>query len=173
MTDQHRLIHQNEQVDNVALATLAARTALQLSAAFTTLTTSFLIKRVRYFLKLHSVAVDEGPFLVGLARGNAIISEITAALTANNAIGKADITEVLTEDQPWVIYQETVRMLTPSDSGGEYLSDGRWNNMPGRGLPAVEGSGWQVFIANLDGTALTTGAEIQGMVQTQGVWLND
>ncbi len=173
MTHGHDLVHQNEQVDNVALATLAARTALQLSAAFTTLLDSFLIKRVRYFLKLHSVAVDEGPFLVGMAKGDATIAEITTALLANNAIGKEDVSEMLTQDEPWVIYQQSVVMLIPSDSGGEYLSDGKWNNMPGRGLPAVSGSGWQLFIANLDGTALTTGAEIQGMVQTQGVWLND
>jgi len=173
MTHKSNLIHQNEQVDNVALATLAARTALQLSAAFTTLNNSFLVKRIRYFLKLHSVAVDEGPFLIGMAHGDASISELTAALTANNAIGPDDVTEVLTEDQPWIIYQQSVVMPVPSDSGGEYLTSGSWINMPGRGIPALEGSGWQIFIANLDGTALTTGAEIQGMVQTQGVWLND
>ncbi len=164
------LINQMLQVDNVALSTLAARTSLNIMSTFGAITNAFLVKRVRYFLMLHSVTTDEGPFIVGLAHGNATAAEMTAALTEANTTGPEDLTQTLTEDNAWVIWWNTVERLLPPDSGGEHHSSGQWHAL-GKGMPALEAVGAQAFIANLDGTALTTGAEIQGMIQMQGVWL--
>ncbi len=164
------LVNQMIPVDNVALGTLAARTSLILETVLVSILSPFLVKRVRYFVKLHSVTTDEGPFIVGLAAGNATVGEITVALNEANSSGPEDISQSLTEDNAWVIWWNTVEKLLPVDSGGEAESAGEWHSL-GKGMPALEAAGVKMFVANLDGTALTTGAEIQGFYQLQGVWL--
>jgi len=127
------LVNQMVTVDNVALATLAARTALTINSTLASVTSPFLVKRVRYLVKLHSVAVDEGPFIVGLANGDASDSEISTALNENNSAGPEDTTQSLSQDNSWVIWWNTTEFLVPSDSGGEHLSSGQWHSL-GKGL---------------------------------------
>ncbi len=157
-------------VTNIALSTLGSKTALSLGSTMAAITTPLLMKRIRYFLMLHSVTTDEGPFIVGLASGNASAAEISAAISEANTAGPEDVTQSLSEDNAWVVMWNTVEFLQPADSGGEYHSKGEWHSL-GKGMPAQEAVGFQAFIANLDGTALTTGAEVQGSIQVQGVWL--
>jgi len=166
-----KLIQQAEAVDNVALSTLASLTSLQLSNLFVNITATFLMKRVRYYLMIHSIATDEGPFCVGVAHGNATQAEIAAAITEGNPNGPSDVTQRLGEDAAWVVAQNTV--VFPQDlTGGQFFTNGEWMSL-GKGIPWPEDAGWQIFIMNLDGTALTTGGEVQGIVQSQGVWLRD
>ncbi len=167
------LIHQNEPVEDVALTTLAARTALQIAADFSAIAATFLIKRVRYFLTLQSVATNEGPFMVALAQGDVTAAEASAAFTEGNTAGPSDRSQTLSQDESWNVYQASVEKLMPADSGGFHQSSGQWINMPGRGIPAPEGAGWQAIVFNADNAALTTGSIIKGIIQYQGVWLRD
>ncbi len=163
------LVNQVLPIANVALGTLAARTTLILETAFTALTTPFLFKRVRYFLHLENITDTEGPFIVGIANGDASVGEITTALNEANVSGPESVTDMLTQDNAWVIWWNTVEKLVEHTSG-EWSSSGKWISL-GKGMPALEASGAKMFIANLDGTALTTGGIIKGLYQFQGVWL--
>ncbi len=166
---------QNGTVDNVALSTLAALTAILADSTFSSLTATFLMKRIRYFLRLEGVTADEGPFVIVASPGNASIPEITDALVKNNTSGPQDVTQTLTEDAVWAgAYQDSLEFMRPDGGPAvtSYSTSGEWHSLGGgKGLPAVEGSGWTLNIFNADGTALTTGAVLKGTYQVQGVWL--
>ncbi len=164
---------QNGQVDNVALTTLAARTAIAIDADFASVTATFLAKRVRYQLHVEGITGSEGPFVIAIAAGNASAAEVTAAWNARNTTGPADVTQSLTEDQPWIIWQDSVEFLAGEEnSPTDFHSHGDWHKLGGgKGIPAVEDAGWQLFLINVDGTALTTGGIVKGTYQVQGIWL--
>ncbi len=171
-----KLKTQNGQVEDIALSTLAARTAILADGDFNGITATFLIKRIRYFLELTGVTANEGPFIIVLAPGNASIPEITDALTKRNTAGPDDVTQVLTEDSVWAgAFQDSVEFMRPPSGGTEstvWVTSGDWHVLGGgKGLPAVEGGGWTLNIFNADNGALTTGAILKGTYQLQGVWL--
>ncbi len=172
MVKNTNLVIQNDLAADIALSTLAARTALQVSAQFVAITATFLMKRVKYFLKLEGVTSGEGPYLVGLARGDMSAGEISAALVERNTSGPGDTTQSLTEDVSFSILQNSVRMLGRNGKGdGVLLLEAE---IPlGKGIPWAEGTGWQLFVFNAGNAALTTGAIIAGIAQYWGVWLRD
>ncbi len=163
------LIHQNCQVDDVALSTMAANAALAIDPDFASLTASFLVKRVRYNLLIENITADEGPFSVALVAGNASAAEAGDGFNSRNTAGPDDVTQTLTQDQPWVVMQDSKAMFTPITSTFHSLQT-PWMSL-GNGIPAVEGAGWQLFLHNGDNAALTTGAVIKGTYDIQGVWL--
>jgi len=164
-------------VDTVALGTLAARTAIALNTVFNAITATFLMKRIRYLLKIAgSTLGDDGPILVGVAKGNATIAKIGSAMIENNTAGPDDVTQSLTEDTSFVVYQNTVTSLIGESTveDGHPATKSGWVSFGGkRGIPAQEGSGWQLFAFNSGSSALTTGAVINGLSHIQGVWLRD
>lgn len=176
MADKHGLVSLTENV-SASPSTLAARTALDIETALTALTTAFLLKRVRYFLMLDSLVKDEGPFLVGLAQGNASVAEITAGMNVTNTVGPGDVTQVLTQDQAWLIVRDSLEQMMPEgDAGDNWLTSGKWINMPGRGIPLGSNSaigGIRAFLFNADNAALsdTNTSNIHGIIEYQGVWL--
>ncbi len=175
MVHPHGLVIQNETISDLALGTLGGRTALTLGTAYNGITATFLMKRFRIWVQLKGVTAGEGfPFLVGIARGDATATEIAAALNEGNTSGPQDTTQVLTQDESFVVIQKTVRALF---TGGIDNTQGNLAidiSMPGKnGVPFAEGSGWQTFIYNADDDALTTGSTIQGQSQFWGVWLRD
>ncbi len=161
-------------VDNVALGTLAGRTAAVLNASLTSLTATFLMKRIRYFLYMFGkTAGDDGPLLVFINRGDASTPEIASAILESNTSGPQDTTQTLTEDTAWVVYQNTLRAIVPYSNSEGLLATG-WLKLGGRnGIPAVEGAGFALHIFNASDAALATGVVITGIVQVQGVWLRD
>ncbi len=105
----NKLVQNQLEFDEVALGTLASRAAVILTTQWNNPTASFLMKRVRYFAQLAlRTASDNGPILIGCAHEDANVSEIAAAMNQRNVNGPDDITNVLDEDQPWVVYQNTV-----------------------------------------------------------------
>ncbi len=174
MPHGHKLVNQ-AMTANVALGTLAANTAIVLNNAFNNPSNSFLMKRVRYFLQfIGRTLTDDGPILVGIANGNASLAEIAAAMLEGNTVGPADITETLTQDESWVVYQNTVVPFVTRGDGSEAQTDGKWIAFGGKnGIPAIENSGWQLFAFNAGQGALSTGSNVSGNTQIQGVWLND
>lgn len=172
----HGLVNQSLNSDKVALGTLAARTAVILTTQFANPTSSsFLMKRVRYFLSLVGrTAADDGPILIGCANGDATVSEISAAMVERNTNGPDDITSMLDQDTAWVVYQNTVVPLVIRAALTEGETSGQWINFGGRnGIPAIEGSGMVVFAFNAGSNVLTTGSTVNGIIMLQGVWLRD
>ncbi len=171
------LVIQNDQIQDISLGTLAARTALALGSQFNGITATFLMKRVKYWLQLEEVTEDQGPFLVGIASGDAGAAEISSAMTERNTAGPADTTQVLTQDNAFVVVQNSVRMMKLHRNGTDAAPD-TWTLEGevslGKGIPFREGSGWQPFILNADNAALATTAPVcKGIIQYWGVWLRD
>ncbi len=175
MPHGHGLVSQQLELDTIALATLAARAALAVNTQFNNPTASFLMKHIRYFVQLEGrTAIDDGPILIGCANGDANVSEIAAAMNERNVNGPDDITNMLSQDNAWVVYQNTVVPLVIQGdvSRGQVKSD--WMNFGGRnGIPAIKGSGMQIFAYNSGSGALSTGSTVNGIAQIQGVWLRD
>ncbi len=171
------LVQQAMLVDTVALGTLGARTAIVLSSVFNAITASFLMMRVRYLLKIAASTLgDDGPILIGLAKGNATLAEIGSAMIENNTSGPDDVTQSLTEDTAFTVYQNTIVSMIGESTveDGHPATKSGWIRVGGRkGIPATEGSGWQLFAFNSGSSALTTGAVINGLAHVQGVWLRD
>ncbi len=167
------LVHQNGPVEDVALGTLAQRTALQIEGDFTGISATFLMKRVRYLVKLENITSGEGPFAVVLA-GDATAAEAAAGVTEGNTSGPSDRTQMLTQDTSWNIIQDSLELLKDNGADTIQQTSGRWHTVGGKkGIPFPEGSGWQAVVVNLDNAALTTGAIMKGVIQYQGVWLRD
>ncbi len=165
-----KLITQNGQVDDVVLSTMAANAALAIDPDFAALTASFLVKRVRYNFQIEGLTADEGPFTVALAAGNASAAEAADGFNSRNTAGPADLTQSLTQDQPWTVFQNSIAYFEPFTSTSQRLQTD-WISL-GKGIPAHEGAGWQLFLHNADNAALTTGAVIKGTYIVQGVWLD-
>ncbi len=176
MPHGHGLKQQTISIGVITLGTLAGKTALQLDASMAILDRTFLMKRVRYFLQLVGrTAADDGPLLVGLARGDASLQEIQDAILEANPNGPADTTQALTEDNAWIVYQNTVvafvfrAALTEAQP---HRSD--WIDFGGKnGIPTQEGNGFQLFVFNARAGSLATGSSVNGLMQVQGVWLRD
>ncbi len=168
------LVNQSLVVDAQALSTLAGRTAIILNTnVSTTIQNAFLMKRIRYLLQMVGRTTDDdGPLVVGLAKGDATIAEIATAMIEHNTIGPSDTTETLTEDNAWVVYQNTVVPFLYRGGNSTGQIPPGWMDIEGRkGIPALEDQGFQLFVYNAGSGALSTGVSINGICQVQGVWL--
>ncbi len=170
-----KLVQQTDTINAVALGTLGARSAIQASANFASIEATFLLKRIRYFVQLVGrTLADDGPVLIGVARGDASTTEINSAMTEGNTTGPQDTTQMLTQDETWVVMMNTVRAIVPQGDGTEGVLDSGWITFGGKnGIPALEGTGWQIFAYNAGSGALATGSSVNGIAHVQGVWLRD
>ncbi len=175
MPPHTHLVQNQLEFDNVALLTLAGRTAIIVNQQFNNPLTTFLMKRIRYFAQFtNRSSNDDGPLLIGCANGDAIVTEITAAMNERNVNGPEDITNVLDQDTAWVVYQDTVRPFVVQGEQAYGQVAAHWTKFPGRnGTPALEASGMQIFVYNSGVGALSTGMLINGIAHIQGVWLRD
>ncbi len=176
MPDNHELKLQNLVIDDVDLTTLAARTAVAVNSQFTSITATFLVKRIRYMLQASPMIIQDGPLVITIAKGGATVAEVNAAFTEHNSGGPDDVTQSLTEDNAWTVWQKSTRMFQSrngdlSNAGHREVSGDF--KLPGRGFPALEGAGIGIFVVNLGNNGLTTGIIVSGLVQLWGVWLRD
>ncbi len=173
MPHGHGLVQQALNTDGIALGTLNARSAVVLNSQMNANTTAFLMKRIRYFLQLIGrTAADDGPILIGCARGDATISEIEAAMNERNTNGPEDITSMLDQDLVWVVYQNTVVPIQYKAALTEGQVDPKWYSFGGKnGIPMLETVGVQIFAYNSGAGNLATGSSINGQSYLQGVWL--
>ncbi len=175
MGDKHpSIVQQTMQVSAIALGTLGGRSSVVLFG-LTGLTATFLMHRYRLFIQLIGrTADDDGPLLIGIAKGDATTTEINAAMIAVNTVGPGDTTQMLTQDNAWVVYQNTVVPVLFNGDGlqGQPTSD--WVKFGGKnGIPATEGTGFLLFAYNAGSGALTTGQVLNGLAHIQGRWLRD
>ncbi len=175
MADKHtKLVSQTGSVADTALLTLAARTAQDLQTSFTGITATFLIKRIRFWLKLIGrTAGDDGPLFVGICPGDISVSEIALAINEANTAGPGDTTQRLTQDNAWSVSRWSFLKFEHNAALTEGELPSRWLNAPGKGWAAKEGTGWKTFIFNAGNGSLTTGITIGGLTEVQGVWLRD
>lgn len=170
MPHGHSLVNQNMVVDAQALGTLAGRTTLDLNTVQAALTTPFLMLRVRYLLQLTSREVtDDGPLLLGIAHGDANTTEITTAILEANSKGPEDFTQSEEEDRAWAVYQNTLTPLMITADGTQAQPKSDWIKFSRKGIPALEDSGFKLFIFNAGSGSLTTGSVVNGIVHLQGV----
>ncbi len=161
---------QNLTIADVALGTLAARTAFQLSTQFsTTIDRTFLMKKLKYIVMISGLTAGEGPFTIGLAPGDASLAEIKAAYDDLNSVGPSDLTQERTQDNIWNILQNTWVPLT--EGANATIAQALLEVPLGKGFPAIENQGVQLVLFSHDGGALTTGSVVKGTVQIWGVWL--
>ncbi len=152
----------------VNLSTLNLVTALQIHAAHATgLLRSFLMKKIQYNVHLKAVTSGEGHLIFGMARGDASVTEIKAALE-NAQLEDDRKTQAAKRD----VLFETVRSFVMDGTGVNGMLVETISGLGGgNGIPFEEGDGWQTFVYNPDDGALTTGAQILGVVSYWGVWL--
>ncbi len=167
-----KLVINHELVSDAALGALAAKTAIAIGTAYNGITGTFLLKKVRYWLQIHGVSNQQGPILIGVANGNASAAEITTVMNEGNTAGPSDQTQVLTEDNVWVPFQNSIVMNQGNDANYSSTHVDREVSL-GKGIPCLEGSGWQLFAFNADSNPLSTGGTVQGLVQYWGVWISD
>lgn len=175
MAHGHGLVQHNLPVNAEALGTLGARTALSLNSVMNAITATFLMLQYRYILQLVGrTLADDGPVVVFLNKGDATATEIATAMQEQNTAGPDDTTQSLTEDNPYVVYQNTVHAFVMHGDGTEGVMDTGWRNFnKGKGIPATEGTGFALHAFNTGAGALTTGSSVNGQVWVRGVWLRD
>ncbi len=173
----NKLVIQNLVVDDVALGVLGARSAISINSQFNVPTASFLVKKIRYFLKLADVAnPDEGFMLIVPTQGDVTAAELKTAFEEVNTAGPADMMQMLTQDNVWVAWQKASRVMIPLGEPGAaekheaYLIE---DVSLGKGMVAREGVGVTFQALNLMNNAMATGALIGGLIQLWGVWLRD
>lgn len=175
MPHGHKLIQHNLPVNAQALSTLAGRAALSLNSVMNGIDATFLMKRYRYALQMTGRTIgDDGPVGVFLNKGDATAAELSTAMQEQNTAGPSDTTQVLTQDNPWIIYQNTIKLFEFSGLSTEAVLFTDWQSIGGKnGIPALEGVGFALHAFNFGSGALDTGSTINGMCHVQGVWLRD
>ena len=175
MPHGHKLVNQALPVDAIALATLGGRNALTINSSLNGLGTSFLIIRMKYLLQLVGRTIaDDGPVLVVANRGDATAAEVAAALTEFNSVGPSDTTQMLTQDNAWTVFMNSVRAFIMRGDGTKGVLDSGWIKLTsGKGIPILEGTGVSFHAFNAGSGALATGSSINGQIIVQGVWLRD
>lgn len=172
----HGIVHQSEDVA-VTLGTLATKTALLLATTQASITATFLMLRVTYNLLLDSVEETEGPFIVGLCRGDATVAEIKLAMDYANSSGPLDTTQMVAGSDTTVIRWDSLiygRQIANEIGTATVNWEFRGTRKLGRkGVPWAEGSGWKSFVFNDDSSNMTTGSAMGGSIHSEGVWLRD
>ncbi len=162
------------RVNDAALGTLAADTALVLDGTFTGNTRSFLVKQLEYRLAIESLSAGD-TIIIGLAIGGATVTEIVAALT-NVVVDPDDASSPAFSAVRQIVWFETLRILHDNGTGGAsglIINEVISRIGGGKGIPAKEDTGVQLFAYNPATSALTTGALLKGLYILKGVWLND
>lgn len=151
-----------DTANGTALSTLADDTVLSVESGHGTgMLQSFLCKKVSASISISGLAADQ-PVIVGMARGEANVTQIKTAITQSqlerDAKDQAEIRDVL---------HETLRVVDSLHNNVEItVSLGG-----GKGIPFEDGDGWQWFVYNFSGGSLTTGAKFHGNTTYYGVFL--
>lgn len=158
-----------KDITESGLGTLASQTALIVETSHATgMLESFLMKKVKATVTLKSMTDNEGPIIVGMARGDASITQIKAALE-NIQLER----DGLKQAENRLVCQETLTTLMMDSSGGLAVKEIEISLGGGKGIPFGIGDGWQWFVYNADvvGGGLTSGGYVNVNATYYGVWL--
>ncbi len=150
-----------------ALGTLATQTAIVMDTSHATaLLQSFLMKKVRAHVRSKGATTDDDGILVGMARGDATITEIKAALETVQLER-----DMQTQANRRVVLFETLMYLRGSGDGVTQFAEREVSLGGGNGIPFEDGDGWQWFAYNYSDGNLTTGQSLHLHATIYGVWL--
>ncbi len=156
-----------DRVTGSALGTLAGITALAVEQGHGTgLLQSFLMKKLRIAAAVDGLAQADGTILIGMARGDASVTEIKTALE-DAQLERDNKTQAAKRD----VLHETVMLLKPIGAGTTRVAEATISLGGGKGIPFEDGDGWQWFVYNVDSSALTTGGLVYLQASYWGVWL--
>ncbi len=151
----------------VVMDTLAGLTALDVDTTHATgLLQSFLMKKVSARFHLRGRTADDEGLMVGLARGDATITEIKAALE-DSQLERDNKSQAAKRD----VLHETLRMLQPAGDTTEAWAELDVSLGGGSGIPFEDGDGWKVFVYNFGSGSLTTGSVLDFHATYWGIWL--
>ncbi len=151
-----------------ALATLAPAIAVSVVTTHGTgLLNAFLMKKARGTLWIDDMDASD-MLIVGMARGDATITEIKAALenadVARDRTGQASIRQVVNETLT-LIWRDAAAGDVRQSMEIEVSLGG------GKGIPFGEGQGWQWFVYNAGANAQVAGALFNMEMTYYGAWL--
>ncbi len=129
---------------------------------------SFLMKKIKGTASIEGLTAGEGAHLVlGLARGDASIGEIKAALE-DAQLERDKKTQAAKRD---VLHETIVAMnISAILNTRTMLIEFEMSIGGGKGIPFEDGDGWQWFVYN-GGSTLTTGATFSSRMTYWGIWL--
>ncbi len=144
--------------------TLAGVTGISMGGVSTAFEDDFLCKKIRAHLWGSNWTAGDG-LIIGIARGTATVAEIKTALTTS----PTSMVETNIEGATKLVFFETVRVITATDGHNEYDIDVSLGG--GRGIPLANGHGYQLFVYNPTGSALSSSVLISCIITLYGVWL--
>jgi len=165
------------EVQTVSLSTLADQAAIALTKL--TLTEDFRILKSEIFASI--IALDDTDavdgLLLGIANGALSATQIAEAIAANGPLGRDDrddeeeasrwvkvLSRLIVTPQGANSGATAVAGYFPGDNGGTMLvSKDRWTYS--------DPAGWQFFVFNNTGAALTTGSQARLSAKHFGVWV--
>lgn len=149
--------------DTVAqtLGTLGA--ALALIVATKVVTTNFRLIKAEGWLHWQDATTEEGPLMIGIARGNLTVTQIKEALDSD-VLSPASTEANEQAMRPIFLFDEMLKADVASTKHSAYVSKTiRWT--------FTENVGFQLFCFNINTGALTTGSSIRGRMKYYGVWV--
>ncbi len=155
--------------NSAAADSLGSRTVAVINSDFGTgLLQSFLMKKAHLMLWAEDFVAGE-TVIVGIARGDATITEIKTALETaqleRDMQDQANVRVVLLESLG------IVGVHAPAGEGAIH-TDLTFSVGGGKGIPFENGDGWQLFAYNPSGNAISNATQfIQGVATYYGVWL--
>ncbi len=135
------------------------------SAKGTGLLQSFLAKKLRAHITWLTPDAED-TILVGVARGDATVTEIKAALETEQV--ERDMQD---QANVRVVLHETVHLMHADVNSRIDPIDMEISLGGGKGIPFEDGDGWQWFAYNIDNADLVAGGEVVGYAVMYGVWL--
>ncbi len=159
-----------EQEVNVALLTLASRTALAIATDHATaLNEAFLMKKVRMILNLRAITAGQaGRLLIGMARGTVSVTSIKSAME-NNIFERNKKEQAIKRD---VLFETLTPVTWESFDGINAIYDSGMISLGGgKGIPFDDDLGWQWFVWNVSSGALATGSICDFHATYWGIWL--
>ncbi len=165
-----------EVVVGIALSTLNTQVALKVMSGYEgdAMQQKTLLKSVRLRGAVSGMTSGEGPVVIGLAYGETSVGSIKIALETVFAPETGASTTQIQQANSRRVLWESITIYQREFQGSfnlDTFDSGRRSLGGGKGLPFMENVGWQVFVYNLSGGNLTTGATISILMEAWGVSL--
>ncbi len=145
---------------------LTANVALAGGTDYATgLLASFLMKKVEFSHFLETPDAED-LLIIGMARGDATITEIKTAIEKKQ-VERSKKDQANTRDILW----ETVRHISANSAADSMAIHQVVSLGGGKGIPFEEGDGWQWFIYNKGLNDQVAGAFVRSNATYYGVWL--
>ncbi len=159
-------------VESLAGTTLgqvdAGEAVITVNVHGTGLLQSYLMKKVRASIVVTGITAPEGDHMVvGMARGDASVSEIATAIRQTQLER-----DRVSQAQRRIVLHETLTLLKVSGNiDNRLVAEIDMSLGGGRGIPFEDGDGWAWFIFNVHDDVVATGGNMSVQATYWGIWL--